>query len=450
MPVDDTTTDQVPSVQHTGSEQPGVVLVVSNGVPTLKTVVFTGRPIVVGRTEGTLTVPEDRRASSRHAELTRDAQGWIVHDLKSKNGTRVDGTVLASGARGRGRLVRVGDSIVLLEDDITRFAESHELTNPKRVVGPALHAVGRLVTNAARRGQHVLIRGETGVGKGLVAQDFHDASPRASGPFGKINCGSFAAGVLEDELFGHARGAFSGAVRDRAGLFEASNGGTVFLDEIGDMPLAVQANVLHVIQDGEVRRIGENHARKVQVQFVAATHRPLREMMASGVFRQDLYYRLAQVVVEIPPLRARREEIPFLVVLVLRREQGALRAEPGFYEQLLVRPWPGNVRELIGTIQATETVAITESSQTMGARHLLPTAGLPVTTKTSVNTMSAGAQMSADVPPQLLTREQRREAIIAAYRDERDVPAIAARFRVHPTTVYRIVDGLEGGGTKNE
>jgi transcriptional regulator with GAF, ATPase, and Fis domain len=200
----------------------------------------------------------------------------------------------------------------------------------------------------------VLLFGESGTGKELVARALHENGPRRERPFVGVNCGAIAEGLLESELFGAVKGAYTGALKDRAGLIESSNGGVLFLDEIGEMSLALQAKLLRVLQERRLRRVGGNEEISVDVRVVSATHRDLAREVAAGRFREDLYYRLKVVQVEVPPLRERREDIPVLVDAFLARlhdEQGASgRAKPQIsrecLERLLAHDWPGNVREL--------------------------------------------------------------------------------------------------------
>lgn len=219
----------------------------------------------------------------------------------------------------------------------------------------------------------VLVQGETGTGKELLARAVHDLSDRASGPFVPVNCAGLAEGLLESELFGHVRGAFTGAVADRDGLFAAARGGTLFLDEVGDVSLALQQRLLRVIQEREVTPVGSTRARKVDVRVVAATHRDLREEVAGGRFREDLYYRLDIFRIDVPPLRARRSDIPLLVeaALVRLRERGP-RDSPSAVSPLAMRllrahDWPGNVRELFAVL---ESAAIRARGLRIEAQHL--------------------------------------------------------------------------------
>jgi transcriptional regulator with PAS, ATPase and Fis domain len=208
----------------------------------------------------------------------------------------------------------------------------------------------------------VLITGESGVGKERVARLIHDQSPRASGPFIAINCGAITETLLESELFGHKRGAFTGASADRPGLFEAASRGTLLLDEIGDVSQATQVKLLRVLQEREVRRVGENRSRGVDVRIIAATNRDLAAAVTSGAFREDLYYRLRVVEVQVPPLRERRDDIlPLARVLLTDAARRMVREVSGLTpraaDQLLRYPWPGNVRELENVMERAVALA---------------------------------------------------------------------------------------------
>jgi transcriptional regulator with PAS, ATPase and Fis domain len=197
----------------------------------------------------------------------------------------------------------------------------------------------------------VLLLGETGSGKEVFAEAIHHRSPRRQAPFVRINCAALSESLLESELFGHERGAFTGALRDRAGLLETASGGTVFLDEIGEMPARLQSKLLRVIEEGQVLPVGATQARAIDVRIVSATNRDLEAEVAAGGFRQDLYYRLSAAVLSIPPLRQRRGEIEALAHLFLRQAAAQIgrpapRLAPRALERLLCHSWPGNVREL--------------------------------------------------------------------------------------------------------
>jgi two-component system response regulator AtoC len=215
---------------------------------------------------------------------------------------------------------------------------------------PAMRAIRRLIESVADTDATVLIRGESGVGKDLVARSLHAASKRAPGPFVKVNCAAIPQGLLESEFFGHEKGAFTGAHRRKPGQFEYANKGTIYLDEIAELPLPLQAKLLHVLQDFQFSRVGGHGVIEVDTRVIAATNRDLEQAIARGEFREDLYYRLNVVEIRIPPLRERREDIPILVTRFLdqfnQQYSRTKTISPETLARLVEYPWPGNVREL--------------------------------------------------------------------------------------------------------
>jgi len=220
---------------------------------------------------------------------------------------------------------------------------------------PAMQRIFGLVDNLRESEATVLLTGESGVGKEIVARAIHERSPRRNGPFVAVNCGALPGDLLESEMFGHVRGAFTGAVRDRLGRFEVASEGTLFLDEVGDLPLALQVKLLRVLQDGSFERVGESRSRQSRARVIAATHLDLPRAVREGRFREDLFYRLRVVPIAIPPLRCRGEDVEPLVRSVLARvaaRQGrTLRLSPDALRDLLAHDWPGNVRELENALE---------------------------------------------------------------------------------------------------
>jgi formate hydrogenlyase transcriptional activator len=233
-----------------------------------------------------------------------------------------------------------------------------EIAHPSEIVGlsPGLKRAVSLAAQVAPSDSTVLLLGETGTGKELFANAIHAQSRRSKGPFIKVNCAAIPATLLESELFGHEKGAYTGAIASRPGRFELADGGTLLLDEIGDLPSEVQAKLLRVLQDHEVQRLGARSSHKVDVRIVAATNQDLERLIAQGGFRQDLYYRIAVFEIRIPPLRERREDIPLLTWSIINRRQGELgrsieRISRPSIEALQRYPWPGNVRELENVVE---------------------------------------------------------------------------------------------------
>lgn len=227
-----------------------------------------------------------------------------------------------------------------------------------RLVGesPGLDGVRHLVARVSASDAAVLVRGETGTGKELVARAIHDGSPRAAAPLVAVNCGALPEHLVESELFGHRKGAFTGADEHRPGLFEVADGGTLFLDEVGELPRALQPRLLRALESGEIRRVGDNHPITVDVRVVCATHRSLEEMVAAGTFREDLLFRINTFEVQIPPLRERLDDIPALVDHFVRKARPHAPADAAVIDdaaQKMLREhhWPGNVRELANCIE---------------------------------------------------------------------------------------------------
>ncbi|MBL8955058.1 MAG: sigma 54-interacting transcriptional regulator [Myxococcaceae bacterium] len=289
-----------------------------------------------------------------HCEVKLDDERVFVRDLGSTNGTLIDGVRVQAGWLRHGSVLQLGAQKVRFELVDQRHALTvseagafGELTGD----APAMRAAFRLLELAAKTDSTLIIEGETGTGKSRAAQALHEKSARANGPFMVVDCGALPPTLLEAELFGHEKGAFTGATARRLGVFEEAKGGTVLLDEIGEMPLELQPRLLRVLENKEIRRLGQNQWSKVDVRILAATHRDLRQDVNSGRFRQDLYFRLAVARVMLPPLRERTDDLAQVAVSLLER-LGATRevharlfAQP-FLEGLKAATWPGNVREL--------------------------------------------------------------------------------------------------------
>jgi DNA-binding NtrC family response regulator len=231
--------------------------------------------------------------------------------------------------------------------------------------------VSRRIRLAAPHKTAVLVQGPTGTGKELVARALHRLSPRASRPFVALNCAAIPEALLEAELFGHTRGAFTGAVQGRVGRIEAAQGGTLFLDEIGEMPLQLQAKLLRFVECGELQRVGENEPVRVDVRIVAATHRSLAKLAAEGIFRADLYYRLAVFLIRTPDLNAHKEDLPLLVghfLSAMAEVSPAKAIAAAAMEKLCTHSWPGNVRELEHVLERAWILA--ESRPEIGAGEI--------------------------------------------------------------------------------
>ncbi|MCB1055243.1 MAG: sigma 54-interacting transcriptional regulator, partial [Acidobacteria bacterium] len=274
---------------------------------------------------------------------------------------------------------------------VLRPAEQWETTGGSGVTlfsglvarSPVMMRIFELVENLHESDATVLITGESGTGKELIARAIHQHSRRRSGPFVAVNCGALPPDLLESELFGHVRGAFTGAIKDRVGRFELASAGTLFLDEIGDLPLHLQVKLLRVLQEHSFERVGESVSRRTEARIIAATNADLARAMLAGRFRDDLFYRLRVVPIEVPPLHQRREDIEplarFLLVRVGERHGRILRLAPDAIRTLLRYSWPGNVRELENALEYA--VAVGQGGETLHAEDLPPEllAGAPTT-----------------------------------------------------------------------
>jgi transcriptional regulator with PAS, ATPase and Fis domain len=249
-----------------------------------------------------------------------------------------------------------------LEDDGAPGTLPGDRTSYHGILGaaPAMQELYGMLDRISPSDSSVLVHGENGTGKELVARAIHQGSERRDRRFVVTNCSAFNDNLLDSELFGHKRGAFTGAVADKPGLFELADSGTFFLDEIGDMSPALQVKLLRVLQEGTFNRVGDTETRTVDVRIIAATHRDLRAMVASGAFREDLYYRINVISLTLPPLRERRSDVALLVEAFLGRQRGrgrAKRLSPACAAQMMAYPWPGNVRELENEIERLVVLA---------------------------------------------------------------------------------------------
>ncbi len=297
---------------------------------------------------------DDSTVSRFHCEVTIGERGAMVRDLGSSNGTMVDGVRVIECFLKRGSLLRLGRTVVRFQYLGRRNRISlSERSTFGMLVGQSvvMRAMFAMLERAAQSNITLLLEGETGTGKSAAARSVHAESPRQSGPFIMIDCGSIPGNLLESELFGHEKGAFTGADSARVGAFEDAQGGTIFLDEIGELPLGLQAKLLGVLENREIRRVGANAQRSVDVRVIVATNRDLRAEVNAGRFREDLYYRIAVIKIKLPPLRQRLDDLSSLAEQLLERQGvGKERIDemlsPDFVRELRNAAWPGNIREL--------------------------------------------------------------------------------------------------------
>jgi transcriptional regulator with PAS, ATPase and Fis domain len=347
-----------------------VELAVVDGPSRGRRVALTDGVARVGAAPGNQLRLTDPTVSRVHCEIRVRPDGILVRDCGSTNGTYVEGVRVREGEVRPGAIVRVGASAFRVESSGGEaFLPVSDRVSFGECVGASIE-MRRLYSTLERVApttSTVLIEGETGTGKDVVARSLHAASPRASGPFVPIDCGAIPVTLIESELFGHVRGAFSGAQTDRRGVFEEADHGTLFLDEIGELPIHVQPKLLRAIEARAVRRLGSNVERPIDVRIVAATNRSLARCVNEGTFREDLYYRLAVVEVTLPPLRARRDDIATLARHFYERLGGGPALTPEFIATITGRGWPGNVRELRNFIERSVSLGlVAESSSPAG------------------------------------------------------------------------------------
>ncbi len=346
------------------------------GVPTTRSATVDGDRVRVGSHDSNDLVLVDPMVSRFHFQLVREQAAWRLLDTGSRNGTSLH------GVRIRDAELTTPEAVLELGESRIRVTELPSATAVEildqatfgELYGRSL-VMQRLFAILARVAAHdtsVLIQGESGTGKELVASEIVRRGARARKPFVVVDCSAISPTLIESELFGHARGAFTGADRERVGAFEAANGGTVFLDELGELPLEMQPKLLRALESREVRRLGETTPRKIDVRVVAATNRQLEREVNAGRFREDLYFRLSVVTVHVPALRERPDDVPLLVhafIDLLGAQASAHLFNPEVMAQLASQPWPGNVRELRNFVERAVVLQCTsEPSPVRAAR----------------------------------------------------------------------------------
>ncbi len=316
-----------------------------------------GDLVRIGSRSGNDIALSDTTVSRRHAEVVRVSDGVLLRDLSSTNGTFVGPVKVREVYLSPDTRFRVGQTELVFApaDEVIDVLPSEEPFF-ENMVGASLgmRELFGLLARVAPTELTVMVTGETGTGKELVSRAVHNRSKRSKKPFVVFDCGAVSESLVESELFGHERGAFTGAVASRPGVFEMAHKGTVFLDEIGELPIELQPKLLRVLEQREVRRVGSGQTRQVDVRVVCATNRNLRDEVAAGRFREDLFYRLAVVELRLPPLRQRLEDVPLLVQHILRHcahNSGVQDLSPEVLELFDAYHWPGNVRELRNVVE---------------------------------------------------------------------------------------------------
>lgn len=360
--------------QDDGAPQPGMVLVFSSGQPLLGPMLADGE-MILGRGEFRGVELRDRSMSRRHATVRHQDGTWTITDEASRNGSYLNGERISGSTQTtENAVLRTGETVVLLLSDIRPFLEHHIDLTEEYIVGPRMAPLLAQVLRAANSGV-LHVTGETGAGKEIAAKHFHRFGPGRDGSFVAVNCAAIPEGVAERLLFGATKGAYSGADKEVSGYVQEANGGTLFLDEVGELDLNVQAKLLRVLETREVLPLGASRPKRVELHLCSATHRDLRESVAVGKFREDLFYRLGRPHVSLPPLRERIEEIPFLVERHLQATSPELIAHATLIEACLLRRWPGNVRELLAEVRDAAFEAQADNKSVVRVNHLADDAG---------------------------------------------------------------------------
>jgi transcriptional regulator with GAF, ATPase, and Fis domain len=419
------------------AEEPGVVVVFAVDRALCMPFPLDGRPLVLGRDCPEGASIDDARISRRHVEISRTGKGWQVRDLGSRNGTRVDGgAVTGTVVREQPPVVGFGRAIALAVPDVLLFLGASPMRAGELVQGPAWRAALAEVAALAGSGADILISGESGSGKERAAAHFHATGPRARGPFIPVNCAAIPHGIAERLLFGTVKGAYSGASAEAHGYVRAAHGGVLFLDEFGELELEVQAKLLRVIETKEAIAVGASRRQIVDVAFCLATNRDLRAAVAAGTFRSDLYYRVSQWQVALPPLRARREEIPWIAELAVKRTASELGLSPELVEACMLRPWPGNVRELLGEIQQAARAAKSQSRRTVRADLLSPHAGQPAQGAPLADASAAAAAAASATGDRPAATADR---VTRALQEAGSVSGAARMLGIHRSHLYRLI-----------
>ena len=330
--------------------------------------VFDNDVVRIGSHPSNELVLDDATVSRFHCRLTRENGRWRITDSGSLNGTRVDGVRVLVAEIEREATIAVGDTKLRVVPGRTQASRPPPRRSFGAIVGASsvMLRLFEILERVAASDIDTLIHGESGTGKELVATELIQRSARADGPLVVVDCGAISPSLVESELFGHVRGAFTGADREREGAFESANGGTLFLDEIGELPLELQPKLLRALEAREVRRVGQNRARRVDVRVIAATNRDLEPEVNRGRFLEGLYYRLAKLTVRVPPLREREGDVPLLARSFLETLDRRGAIDDAMLDQLARHDWPGNVRELRNYVERSLVLADPELPRRSG------------------------------------------------------------------------------------
>jgi len=303
-----------------------------------------GEFLTLGRENTNQVEVTDPFVSSRHARIERKASGYLLRDLRSRNGTYLNGNQVSEAILNPGDKIRLGEREYLFQEELPSHSQNPLLRSKNLTWAQQLESLPVF----ARTTLPVLLTGSSGTGKEVVAKLIHECSVRSAGPFVSVNCSALSESLVESELFGHVKGSFTGATHDRKGAFESARGGTLFLDEIGDLPLALQPKLLRALENREIRPVGSDRTIATDVRIVAATHKDLNNKIRTGEFRSDLFFRLHVIKMKIPDLKDRMEDFDDILLSFGREMKVAFSFDA--IQELKKHNWPGNIRELKNTV----------------------------------------------------------------------------------------------------
>ncbi len=417
-------------------------LVVVQGADRGLEITVEGTRVIIGTHDACDLVLTDPTVSRRHCEITVQDEKYLLRDLGSTNGSTLGGTPVIEAFLTPGARIGLGHTVVVFQPKkkwVRVAASDQEWFGDLFGRSQPMREIFGLFERVAPTDLSVVLIGETGTGKELAARALHSRSHRRDRPFVVVDCGAVSQSLVESELFGHERGAYTGADRSRAGAFELADGGTIFLDEVGDLPPALQPKLLRALEQREVKRLGAPRPLTVDVRVIAATNRDLRSQVMSSKFREDLYYRLAEVVAVMPPLRERREDVQPLAQLFLEeqaRRGGVARfMSPELINTLESRRWPGNVRELRNVLRRACVLA---RGETLFPEDL-PEAGL-IRSRTASLDLSQVDNLPIKDAREKWTEPMEREYLIRLIRrTQGDLDRASEIAGVHRKSVERLL-----------
>jgi len=394
--------------------------------------------VLVGSSRGNDLIIEDHTVSRRHFEIEVTEQGALIRDQGSTNGTDVEGCRIREAYLHPGARIGAGEVVLVfqpLRERVEIPLSPHNAFGRMLGRSTRMRAMFHLAERVAGRDTTLLLTGETGTGKGLLAEEIHAHSPRAEAPFVVVDCSTIPAHLMESELFGHIKGAFTGAVADRSGAFVEADGGTLFFDEIGELPAALQPKLLRVLEKREIKPVGTTRNVRVDVRILAATNRNLRAEVEAGRFREDLFFRLSVFELKIPPLRERKEDISFLAraFLELLAPEADRQIGDDAMRLLERHDWPGNVRELGNVV---ERVCHLVDDPVIDRGSLLSTS----VTGVGPNPLTSGSVGRGNLAFAEAKEIAEKEYLVDLLRRHRyNVSAAARTARIHRQSLHRLL-----------